>query len=126
MSEPPHVIEVRESIPFGKWVRKARLRSAVDLLTVGLRANPFSGDVVPGSDGIRKVRMAGGGRGKRGGFRVIYTVVVDTTALLLLEGYSKSEKDDMTNDEMKRLIDEAKRMEAEIVAERAILSGETP
>ena len=126
MSEPPQVIEVRVSIPFGKWVRKTRLRAAVDRLTMGLRANPFGGDVVPGSGGIRKVRMAGGGRGKRGGFRVIYTVVVDSTVLLLLDGYSKSEQDDVTADDLKRVIAEAKRMEAEIVAERALPSGETP
>ena len=70
--------------------------------------------------------MAGGGRGKRGGFRVTYTVVVDSTALLLLDGYSKSEQDDVTADDLKRVIAEAKRMEAEIVAERALPSGDTP
>lgn len=34
--------------------------------------NPLSGDLIPGSSGLRKVRWAASGRGKRGGARVIY------------------------------------------------------
>ena len=34
--------------------------------------NPLSGDVIPGLQGIRKIRFAFGGRGKRGGGRAIY------------------------------------------------------
>lgn len=37
-----------------------------------LTENPEVGDVVPGSGGIRKVRWARKGQGKRGGVRVIY------------------------------------------------------
>jgi len=58
------------------------LRKAATLLTeeersdlvVYLGINPETGDVVPESGGIRKVRWAAQGRGKRGGFRVIYCV----------------------------------------------------
>ena len=35
-------------------------------------ANPESGDLILGSGGLRKLRWAGSGRGKRGGMRVIY------------------------------------------------------
>ena len=31
-----------------------------------------AGDVIPGSGGVRKLRWGVGGRGKRGGIRVIY------------------------------------------------------
>jgi hypothetical protein len=37
-----------------------------------LMLNPAAGVVVPGSAGVRKVRWARGGTGKRGGLRVIY------------------------------------------------------
>lgn len=37
-----------------------------------LMANPEAGPVIPGSGGVRKLRWAAPGRGKRGGYRVIY------------------------------------------------------
>lgn len=37
-----------------------------------LVANPNAGDVIPGSGGLRKIRWAAQGRGKRGGVRIIY------------------------------------------------------
>ena len=35
-------------------------------------ANPLAGDEIPGTGGVRKVRFAASGHGKRGGARVIY------------------------------------------------------
>jgi hypothetical protein len=37
-----------------------------------LSRNPEAGDVIPNSGGIRKLRWAAPGRGKRGGLRIIY------------------------------------------------------
>ena len=37
-----------------------------------LAANPLAGDEIPGTGGVRKVRFAASGHGKRGGARVIY------------------------------------------------------
>lgn len=36
-----------------------------------LAANPFIGDEIPETGGVRKVRVPAGGKGKRGGARVI-------------------------------------------------------
>ena len=36
--------------------------------------NPEAGPVIPGSGGVRKLRWAARGRGKRGGYRVVYFV----------------------------------------------------
>jgi hypothetical protein len=33
--------------------------------------NPTKGDIIPGSKGLRKIRVLSSGRGKRGGSRVI-------------------------------------------------------
>jgi len=41
-------------------------------LQQALISNPEVGPVVPGSGGVRKLRWAAPGRGKRGGYRVIY------------------------------------------------------
>lgn len=37
-----------------------------------LAANPRTGDVIPGTGGIRKLRWRAKGKGRRGGARVIY------------------------------------------------------
>jgi mRNA-degrading endonuclease RelE of RelBE toxin-antitoxin system len=37
-----------------------------------LMDNPETGNIIPGSGGLRKVRWRAPGRGKRGGYRVIY------------------------------------------------------
>lgn len=38
-----------------------------------LAENPLAGDEIPGTGGVRKVRFAASGKGKRGGARVIYS-----------------------------------------------------
>jgi mRNA-degrading endonuclease RelE of RelBE toxin-antitoxin system len=37
-----------------------------------LAAYPKSGDIIQGTGGVRKVRFAGKGKGKSGGYRVVY------------------------------------------------------
>ena len=46
-----------------------------------LAAAPESGVVVPGSGGVRKLRWAVKGRGKRGGVRIIYFVKVQSALI---------------------------------------------
>jgi hypothetical protein len=49
-----------------------------------LAGDPQAGDAIPGTGGARKVRFAGRGRGKSGGYRVItYYAGVDTPVFLL-------------------------------------------
>ena len=43
-----------------------------------LAENPLAGDEIPGTGGVRKVRFAASGRGKRGGARIIYYYLDDT------------------------------------------------
>jgi mRNA-degrading endonuclease RelE of RelBE toxin-antitoxin system len=55
-----------------------------------LLLHPESGKVVPGSGGIRKVRWAMSGKGKRGGVRVIYYYKKQQDEIWLLTIYSKN------------------------------------
>ena len=66
------------------------------LLQMALMANPAAGDLIRGSGGIRKIRWAATGRGKRGGLRVIYYWVSRRNHVLLLTMYRKSEISDLT------------------------------
>ena len=65
-------------------------------LQVFLSAHPEAGNVIPGTGGIRKVRWAMAGRGKRGGSRVIYYWVARRDHIYLLTVYAKGVKDDLT------------------------------
>ena len=63
--------------------------------------NPEVGDLVPGTGGVRKFRMAdeSRGKGKRGGIRILFLDLphVEKTHLLFL--IKKNEADDITADE---------------------------
>jgi hypothetical protein len=68
-----------------------------------LARHPDSGDVIRGTGGIRKIRWAGSGRGKRGGLRVIYYWWVARDRISMLLVYPKNEQDDLTTDQVKLL-----------------------
>ncbi|HMM93239.1 type II toxin-antitoxin system RelE/ParE family toxin [Bradyrhizobium sp.] len=79
-------------------------RRAGELLTAGQRDavidlvayEPTCGDIIPGSGGLRKVRIGRDGIGKRGGTRVVYYFYNENFPILLLALYAKNEKGDLT------------------------------
>lgn len=68
-----------------------------------LAENPTAGDVIKETGGLRKVRWASGGKGKRGGVRVIYYHKVSESQIRLLVIYKKGIKDDLSADERRAL-----------------------
>jgi hypothetical protein len=86
-------------------------RRADDLLSADEREavvdlvayEPDCGDVIPGTGGLRKVRIGRDGIGKRGGARVVYYFHDDRVPILLLALYAKNEKGDLTAAEKKEL-----------------------
>jgi hypothetical protein len=68
-----------------------------------LAARPDAGDIIKGSGGMRKMRWAGSGRGKRGGLRVIYYWWIADDQISMLLVYPKNEMDDLTADQLKQL-----------------------
>jgi hypothetical protein len=65
--------------------------------------DPRRGDVIPGGRGLRKLRAAIGGRGKRGGARVIYYVWNERDRCYLIFAYAKNEQGDLTRAQLKTL-----------------------
>jgi mRNA-degrading endonuclease RelE of RelBE toxin-antitoxin system len=55
-----------------------------------LMREPDAGPVIPGSGGVRKIRWAAPGRGKRGGYRVIYYVKRTHGVIWMLTMYPKN------------------------------------
>ncbi len=70
-----------------------------------LSLRPDAGDLIKGSGGLRKLRWAGSGRGKRGGLRVIYYWWIAKDRISLLSVYPKNERDDLTAKQLKMLRD---------------------
>ena len=69
--------------------------------------NPDIGDVIQGG-GARKMRWMLRGRGKRSGLRIIYLWSKTRAQILLLLAYSKTDKSDLTPEEIKLISKEAK------------------
>lgn len=59
-------------------------KGEIEALEAAIVANPRVGDVIRGLGGIRKIRSAMGGKGKRGGGRVVcFLLMADETILML-------------------------------------------
>ena len=67
-------------------------RELIDFLAV----NPLAGDEILGTGGVRKLRFAASGRGKRGGARVVYYYLDDAMPVYALLAYAKAAKTDLT------------------------------
>ena len=61
-----------------------------------LARNPEAGDPIPDTGGVRKLRFTAGGKGKRGGARIIYYVYDEDAPLYALLAYGKGEQVNLT------------------------------
>ena len=61
-----------------------------------IAANPAAGKPIEGTGGARKVRFAGKGKGKSGGYRVITFFTGTDIPVFLLNIFAKNEKTDLT------------------------------
>lgn len=61
-----------------------------------LANQPDAGDLIQETGGLRKIRWAAGGKGKRGGVRVIYYHVTADDQIRLLLIYRKGVQDGLT------------------------------
>ncbi|OIQ02987.1 MAG: toxin HigB-2 [Zetaproteobacteria bacterium CG06_land_8_20_14_3_00_59_53] len=68
-----------------------------------LAERPDMGVRIPGSGGLRKVRVTAKGHGKRGGARVIYYWAMSDSRIFMLLAYAKNEQEDLTKDQLKVL-----------------------
>ena len=95
---------------FRKDWKKAGLNEE-DLLDleITLTANPQAGAVIPGTNGLRKIRVSLPGKGKRGGARVIYANFEEYLYTYFLFFYPKNKDPDLSAEDRKlfsKLVDQ--------------------
>jgi hypothetical protein len=73
--------------------------AAVDLIA----ADPEAGDVMQGTGGVRKTRLAGRGKGKSGGYRIVWYFGGGDIPVFLITVFGKGEKANLTQGERNAL-----------------------
>ena len=94
-------ITIAETLMFDRAAAKIWSEDERLALVDYVARNPLSGDVIPGTGGVRKLRWGRAGSGKRGGARVIYFYYEMDRPLYLLLAYAKAGAEDLTADEKK-------------------------
>lgn len=78
-----------------------------------IAGNPQAGDLIKGSGGVRKVRIAKPGGGKSGGWRVLTAYISDTVAVLLVTAYGKNQRGNVSKAEVNEMAELMKELKAE-------------
>ena len=90
-----------------KWSEMGLTDKELKALQEELTINPTKGDVMQGTGGLRKIRIAFEGRGKSGSARVCYVDFAVYERIYLITAYAKDEKDNLSKserNEVKKLI----------------------
>jgi hypothetical protein len=98
------VVETQEFLRRSKPLMSGAERA--DLVAF-VGANPEAGEIMPGTGGVRKIRWALRGGGRRGGARVIYYFHNERLPVFLLSAYAKNRKANLSQSErnaMKSLV----------------------
>jgi len=69
--------------------------------------SPSAGDTIEGTGGLKKLRVSGKGKGKSGGYRVIYLDLPAKERIYLIDLYAKGEQENITAEDkaiMKKLV----------------------
>lgn len=94
---------IKETTTFTRRIQKVLDNESYRLLQSHLLHTPDAGDAIQGSGGIRKIRWAPSGSGKRGGARIIYYWALNADTILMLFAFAKNERSDLTIAQIRRL-----------------------
>jgi mRNA-degrading endonuclease RelE of RelBE toxin-antitoxin system len=85
-----------------------RIKTDIQPVLDELEQGGTPGDRIPGVSAVVykiRVRNSDSGKGKRGGYRILYQVYSETR-IILVTVYSKTEQADITSDEIRSIIDQ--------------------
>ena len=90
-----------------RWAELGFSDKELKTLQEELTVDPRKGDIMKGTGGLRKIRIAFEGRGKSSSARVCYVDFAVFERIYLITAYAKNEKDNLSQaerNEVKRLI----------------------
>ncbi len=96
-------MQVYATRSYERAIRKLLGEQARREMEQSIAAAPDAAPVIRGTGGIRKLRWAGSGRGKRGGIRTVYFYQATPGAIYLLAAYAKADREDLTSADVKTL-----------------------
>lgn len=100
---------VVETSSFLRSVKECGLtEQEVDAIKLMVAADPDSGDALEGTGGFRKLRIAGRGKGKSGGYRLVTFYSGRAIPVFLIRVFSKSVKANLSASERNALKSEGK------------------
>jgi hypothetical protein len=89
---------------FGRAAAEVGLTEAeIESIEQLVARDPLAGVAIAGTGGCRKIRIAGRGRGKRGGYRVVTFYSGVDIPVMLITVFGKGEKDNLTKRERNEL-----------------------
>ncbi len=95
---------VIETESYLRAAKDAKMADAEKVAAVELvAADPEAGDVMAGTGGVRKARLAGRGKGKSGGYRIVWYYGGGDIPVFLLTVFGKDEKANLTQGERNAL-----------------------
>jgi hypothetical protein len=97
------MLTVVETSAFARRAEKLLSTEEHEELLFFLALHPQSGDEIPGTGGVRKVRFAARGKGKSGGVRVIYYFYDEENPLYAIFLYGKNEQANLTPEQKREV-----------------------
>lgn len=106
-----------ETRAFTKKIEKLKDPMLLQVIQEQLLKFPDVGDVIPGLGGLRKARIqdSAHGKGKRGGYRLIYLDLPHAGRTYLLWIYGKRESEDISPAEKKVLSQQVELLKKEVI-----------
>jgi hypothetical protein len=92
VAELPQFVQDVEAI----GISATECRTIIDAIA----ANPLQGDEIRGSGGVRKIRFAGRGKGKSGGYRVVTAYFGPNAPVYLVAALCKGDRANFTASEI--------------------------
>lgn len=94
---------VCETHAFRRAAQRLLTEDEIILLIDYLAVNPTAGEEMVGTGGCRKIRLAGPGRGKSGGYRTVTFYTGEAMPVFLITVFGKGERANLSKGERNQL-----------------------